>query len=148
MAARRVGISRRGVYQHREASTDFAEAWDDALEEACDLLEGEARRRAYEGTQEPVFYKGEECGRIRKYSDTLTIFLLKAHRPEKYRENFKVEHSGPAGGAIPIEMEAALRSLSDEKLRSVEIARVVDMERDTQDPQRFEERWGKGESKE
>jgi hypothetical protein len=27
-------------------------------------------------------------------SDTLAIFLLKAHRPEKYRERYDVKHSG------------------------------------------------------
>lgn len=31
---------------------------------------------------------------IKKYSDTLAIFLLKAHSPDKYRENSKVELSG------------------------------------------------------
>lgn len=31
---------------------------------------------------------------VRKYSDTLAIFLLKAHAPEKYRENAKIELSG------------------------------------------------------
>ena len=31
---------------------------------------------------------------IRKYSDTLAIFLLKAHNPDKYRENSKVEIGG------------------------------------------------------
>jgi hypothetical protein len=33
-------------------------------------------------------------GKVREYSDTLTIFLLKAHAPDKYRDNAKVEHSG------------------------------------------------------
>jgi hypothetical protein len=31
---------------------------------------------------------------VRKYSDTLAIFLLKAHAPEKYRENSRVELAG------------------------------------------------------
>lgn len=31
---------------------------------------------------------------IKKYSDTLAIFLLKAHNPDKYRENSKIELSG------------------------------------------------------
>lgn len=49
-------------------------------------LEDEAHRRAFDGVDEPVFYKGEDCGAVKKYSDTLAIFLLKAHAPEKYRE--------------------------------------------------------------
>lgn len=31
---------------------------------------------------------------VQKYSDTLAIFLLKAHAPDKYRENSKLELSG------------------------------------------------------
>ena len=35
-------------------------------------------------------------------SDTLMMFLLKAHRPAVYRERPRVEHSGPDGAAIPL----------------------------------------------
>ena len=37
---------------------------------------------------EPRFYEGEVCGYVRKYSDTLLIFLLKARRPAKYQDHF------------------------------------------------------------
>lgn len=57
-------------------------------------LEAEARRRAMDGVDEPVYHKGEVVGHVRKYSDTLLIFLLKAHRPHKYRDNYKIEHGG------------------------------------------------------
>lgn len=45
---------------------------------------------------EPVLdERGEhKVAAVRKYSDTLAIFLLKAHAPEKYRENSKIELSG------------------------------------------------------
>jgi hypothetical protein len=33
-----------------------------------------------------VYYQGAQCGTIREYSDTLLIFLLKAKRPEEFRE--------------------------------------------------------------
>jgi hypothetical protein len=39
-----------------------------------------------------VFYQGQMCATVRKYSDTLLIFLLKGRKPERYRE--QVEHSG------------------------------------------------------
>ena len=39
------------------------------------------------GVEQPVFYKGEVCGLVRKYSDVLLIFLLKGLRPEVYRKN-------------------------------------------------------------
>jgi hypothetical protein len=55
---------------------------------------------------------------IRKYSDTLAIFLLKAHDPEKYRENSKVELTGGLN----------LNDMSDDELREEvqrEIARLA-----------------------
>jgi len=90
-AAQKAKISRNSAYEQREANQEFAKAWDAALEVATDALEREARRRAAEGVLEPVFYQGEIVAKVKKYSDTLLIFLLKAHRPEKFRENIKQE---------------------------------------------------------
>ena len=87
-------IGRRTVYDWRAADDDFALAWDQAIEAGTDLLEDEAKRRAFEGVEEPVFHGGQQCGTVRKYSDTLLIFLLKARRPEKFRERQDVKHSG------------------------------------------------------
>lgn len=101
-AAQALGIARRTAYDHRESDPEFLTAWDNAIEEAVDLLEQEAQRRAFNGTQRPVFHQGAQCGVIQEYSDTLAIFLLKAHRPKKYRERSSVEHSGPNGGPIAI----------------------------------------------
>jgi hemerythrin superfamily protein len=64
-------IDRRTAYRNREENADFRAAWDEAIEDACDQLEASAWLRA----------KGS--------SDTLMIFLLKAHRPAKYRETTK-----------------------------------------------------------
>jgi hypothetical protein len=65
-------------------------------------LEDEAHRRAFDGTLEPVFHQGDECGTVRKYSDTLAIFLLKAHAPDKYRESSRMELTGANGGPVQI----------------------------------------------
>ena len=44
-----------------------------------------------EGVEEPTgWYKGEPGGFIRRYSDTLLIFLLKGLKPEVYRERVHV----------------------------------------------------------
>src|SRR3982751_4565322 len=83
-ACRAARVSRRTAYYHREKFPRFRDAWDDAIEDAVDLMEAEARRRAVDGTDRPVFYKGKQVGAIREYSDKLLIFLLKANRPEKY----------------------------------------------------------------
>lgn len=76
---------------HWKDEPGFVAAMEKATEEAADRLESEARRRAEEGVDEPVFYKGEVCGTVRKYSDTLLIFLLKGVRPGKFRENTTID---------------------------------------------------------
>lgn len=110
VAARAVGVSTTTVAKHRQADPLFNERYDEALQEGVDLLEHEAHRRAFKGVDEPVFHKGEECGKVRKYSDPLTMFLLKAHRPTKYRDNTALELTGKNGGPIEIsEQERASR---------------------------------------
>ena len=100
---------------------EFHEAWDAALEIGNDYLEQEAQRRAVAGYEEPIVHKGiqafvrdavtgelelDEYGRpipltIRRYSDRLLEVLLKARRPEKFRENMKIE-AHVTGGVLAI----------------------------------------------
>ena len=103
LAANNADVVRQVAYRARDSSDKFRADWDEALEEARELLEAEARRRAAIGVDEPVFYKGQVVGQIRKYSDNLLMFLLKAHWPEKFRENYAVEHRGPGGGPVKLE---------------------------------------------
>lgn len=84
-----INVSKQAVYNWRDSDPTFAQQWDDAINIATEELEAECRRRAYEGILEPVFYQGKECGQIRRYSDTLLIFQLKALKPERYREQIK-----------------------------------------------------------
>lgn len=67
-AALEAGIHRNTAYFERQRDPEFAKEWADALDRGVDMLEDVAKKRAYEG------------------SDTLLIFLLKAHRPDRYRE--------------------------------------------------------------
>ena len=102
LSAKSIGVSRKTVYRWRRECPGFAEEWDKALCIAVSMLEDEAHRRAFEGHLEPVFHQGSECGSVRKYSDLLTIFLLKAHDPAKYRENSRMELTGANGGPLRI----------------------------------------------
>jgi hypothetical protein len=83
-AAAAAGITRQNAYHRRRVDPDYAAAWEDALARSTDALIGEMYRRAVEGVEKPVFYRGKQCGAIRKYSDTLAIFLAKAFQPEIY----------------------------------------------------------------
>ena len=93
LAATGAGVTRQNAYRTRSRNKAFRRSWDEALEQAVDLLEGEARRRAT-GISRDIYYAGEKVGEESVYSDMLLIFLLKAHRPHLYRDNVKVEHSG------------------------------------------------------
>ena len=104
-ACRVAGITRPTAYTWKNKDTPkgeaFRERWEEALDSAVQLLELELRRRAYEGNEEPVFFQGKEIATVRKYSDVLGMFLLKAHRPDVYRDNYRrLEHTGPGGGPV------------------------------------------------
>jgi len=102
-----IDVSRYTAYKWRKDAPGFAEDWDDALKAGMLRLEDEATRRATDGVDEPVFYQGSQCGSVRRYSDTLLIFLLKAHNPEKYRDNARVELAG----------HLSTSSLTDDEIR-------------------------------
>lgn len=93
-ACEKAKIGRTTAYKYREEDDAFAAAWDAALDNAADVMEEEAYRRAVVGTLKPVYQGGKKVGSIREFSDTLLIFRLKAARPEKYRERTDVRHSG------------------------------------------------------
>lgn len=93
-ACRIAGVSRQSAYRHRGEFPDFASAWDDALEIGLDRWEEETARRAFEGVDKPIVYQGEVTGTFKEYSDTLAVTMLKAHRPEKYKERSEVKTDG------------------------------------------------------
>lgn len=99
-ACRLAQIARSTAYALRERDANFADAWDAAIEAGIDTLEEKAWRRA------------------ERESDTLAIFLLKAHRPEKYRETVRSELTGADGGPIRTESKLDLSGMTDEQLRA------------------------------
>ena len=107
-AAAAADVSRSMHYTWLERDRRYAAAFAQAHEMVGDHLEAEARRRAVEGWDEPVYYQGQVVGSIRRYSDTLLIFLLKGARPEKFRDNATIRHTGPTGGAIQVEADYEL----------------------------------------
>jgi hypothetical protein len=94
-AAKIAGIDRKNHYDWMQNDPDYPAMFQAADQTAAEALEAEARRRAVQGTDKPVFYKGEECGAVKEYSDTLLIFLLKGAMPDKYSEKFQgvVDHN-------------------------------------------------------
>ena len=101
-SAATVGVSRQHVNHLRRTRPQFAKDWDDAMQKATDALEEAARGRAMDGYQRPVYQRGELVGYETCYSDALMITLLKAHRPEKFRDKGL---ELPAGSEIVISMK-------------------------------------------
>jgi hypothetical protein len=102
-AAVHAAVGRRTHYDWLKEDPEYAADFADAVDEAADRLEDEARRRATDGL---IKYKFDKAGLPivhpvdggpyfeREYSDTLLIFLLKGARPEKYAERQKHAHTG------------------------------------------------------
>src|SRR5262249_15488215 len=85
LAAARAKVHFTLPYKRRRTDDAFRAAWDEATELGTAALEREAVRRAYHGVEEPVHYKGVQCGSVTEYSDALLIFLLRARNQAKYR---------------------------------------------------------------
>lgn len=98
LACRAVSIGRSTAYEWRKTDEEFSLRWADAEEEANEAIEAEIHRRAIVGVDEPVYYKGQLIDTIKRYGDTLLIFLAKARMPHKYRDNWEGEMP-PLGGS-------------------------------------------------
>lgn len=135
------GYSRTQAYQYKKNDPEFAAKWAESLERSTERLEAEAIRRANEGVVSYALYKGgivfvdtetplidpktkeqltDKNGKPmwvqaplveRKYSDTLTMFMLKARRPETYRERYDVS-TGPRG-------DTSTETLTDAQLEEI-----------------------------
>lgn len=99
-AAEQIAVTRVTLYEHRANDPEFAAAWDNALDEGIEKAEATALQRGL------------------TTSDTLLIFMLKAYRPEKYRDNVRHELTGADGGAININV-SDIRNLSDDELNAI-----------------------------
>jgi hypothetical protein len=73
LSCKGAGVAPKTAYEHKKEMPEFAEQWEEAKEAAIEILEAEAWLRA------------------QKQSDLLMIFLLKAHKPEKYRERTELD---------------------------------------------------------
>lgn len=70
-------ISKDTAYRWRKESPEFRARWDEAVSQAMVELEAVAYQRAKDGE-----------------SDMILKLLLQAHRPDKYRDQVKHQHTG------------------------------------------------------
>lgn len=85
------GMDRGTVYWLQEHDETFSLEFQQADAIATERLEKEAYRRAHDGVEKPVYYVGVQIGAITEYSDGLLQFLLKARRPDKYKDRLALD---------------------------------------------------------
>jgi hypothetical protein len=147
-ACRAAGVARKTAYHWRYGDSEFADAWDEAIATAADGLESEARRRAVDGVEEPVFHRGQlvfkrdaDTGEVlrdkhgepipatvSRRSDRLLEILLAAKRPEQFGRksldvNQRVENAPPQ--QMP-RIESIARAMPPERReRFIELLNMV-----------------------
>jgi hypothetical protein len=125
LSCKRLSINRLTVYLLAKRDPEFDKQMREALQIGYDGWEDEAARRAFEGTEQPIYSQGIVVGSTRQYSDRLAEFLLKGAKAEKYNAPTKMQHSldpdapQPGGGA------PELRNMADEELNRLINQKIV-----------------------
>ena len=90
LSCRRIKYTQQAVRKWLKNDPEFVRKYEEAKEESIAVLEAELRRRAVHGIDKPVWYKGEQVGVVKEFSDVLLMFLLKSLRPEVYRDRVDI----------------------------------------------------------
>ncbi len=97
-AADAAGVHRTAAYKHRQTDKAFSEKWDESVEHASDVLEDEARKRAFAG------------------SDVLLMFLLKGIRPQRWRESRATLPPAELNKMIEVELKRLAAAKNEDEL--------------------------------
>lgn len=103
-----VGVTRPAVSHWRDTDEEFAAAMDAIKDRRVEIMEEELDRRAFQGVDKPIYYKGERVDTVKEYSDNLLMFRLKALKPETYRDGPK---AGKGVELSDAELDAALQRM-------------------------------------
>lgn len=120
-AAKTANVSRRLIYLREETDAEFAKEFRAAQRVGYRALEDEARRRAFNGVREPLYYAGKKVASVKSYSDKLLIELLRAEFPEKYRKE------APATAVVNVQMsQADCERFAKERLAELRAKRAAE----------------------
>jgi hypothetical protein len=106
-SARLTPIDRSTVTKLRQRNAQFRRDYKRAKRDAVDAMEHEARKRAVKGTLVPIYQNGRRVGYKVERSDALLMFMLKAERPEKFKDRSTVEHA-LAGPVVDAQRQRAI----------------------------------------
>jgi len=84
-------VRRRDFYMALKIYPEFKKEYERMRDYSIGIAEDEAVRRAVDGVEKPVFYKGKIVGYTLEYSDYLLLKLLAA-----YRKNWRYSYGSEA----------------------------------------------------
>jgi hypothetical protein len=118
-AARLSGVDRSCHYDWMSKDGRYAERFERARQMIADHFEAEIWRRAFVGVDTPLHWRGEITAWYKTYSDALTVFAMRALKPEVYRRTDpEFDIGGPTAIEITIKREGEEK---EEPLPSVSI---------------------------
>ena len=97
---------------------------DDAIQKDVARAEEEAWRRGIDGYDHAVWYKGEQVGVEKRFSDQLLLTVLKAHHPA-YRDRTEVD--------VKANVEVNWADFVSEMRKEAESGETVDAEYEVED---------------
>lgn len=92
-AGQAAGICYNTHFNWVEKVDGYSERFKQAKALYQDRLEHEATRRAVNGIDKGIWYRGRRVGAEKQYSDLLLLAQLKANIPEKYKDRTEVTHT-------------------------------------------------------
>lgn len=102
-SAAAAGLDRAWIYGYKKQDPEFSAAWDEAIELGNEFLEDTAIKRATTGVERDVYYQGEVVGQESVFSDALLMFMLKARRPERFKERTAADINAKVTGAVVVQ---------------------------------------------
>jgi hypothetical protein len=123
-AAFAAGVHYTAPYRWKDADDAFAAAWTEAFQAGTNVFEDEARRRALQGVQQPVYQAGKLVGHRIEYSDNLLLAHL-ARRSAEWRQTKASIHISADSGS-PTQLQT-LRDKVALKLASMVGGRIIDV---------------------
>jgi hypothetical protein len=81
-AAKKARVSTSAIYERRKANASFRNGWRTALREGYAKLELILLERALVGTEKVIERRDGSIERMREYSNSLAVALLRMHRDE------------------------------------------------------------------
>lgn len=121
-------VSSAMAAQTQDGDDEWQDLWDLSYAKYKEGLVQEARKRATDGWDEPVFHLGKKVATVNKKSDRLLEVMLKAHVPEEFTTNVNVQATVDTGPGLDILKDLTLAARK--QIRDIIIADMAKQKAD------------------